>query len=85
MTRRLTATLLIFAAVLATVALSVFSYPAVLDESASTVLAAFRDSQSAVRGSFLILALSAALLAPIAIGVGRLSLKRAVQSEVPDR
>ena len=72
-----TAILLILAAVLANVAFaalgSVFNYPDVLDEPAGKVLASFRDNQGAVSGWFLVLALSAALLAPVAIGVGRLS------------
>ena len=54
-----------------------------LDEPAGQVLAAFRDNQSAVSGWFSVLALSAALLAPIAIGVGRLSSQRAMRIAVP--
>ena len=72
-----TAILLILAAVLANVAFSalgsIFNYPDVLDEPAGEVLASFRDNQGAVSAWFSVLALSAALLAPIAIGVGRLS------------
>ncbi|MEA2363812.1 MAG: hypothetical protein QOD71_2957 [Thermoleophilaceae bacterium] len=87
MNRKLTATLLILAAVLANVGFSalgsLFNYPDVLDEPAGKVLAAFRDDQSAVSGWFSVLALSAALLAPIAIGVGRLSSKRAMRIAVP--
>ena len=78
MNRKLTATLLILAAVLANVGFtalgSIFNYPDVLDEPAGKVLAAFRDSQGAV--SALVPRCSRsrpALLAPIAIGVGRLS------------
>jgi hypothetical protein len=77
MTPRRTAALLIVAAVLANVAFtalgSIFNYPDVLDEPAGDVLASFRDHQDAVSGWFAVLALSAALLAPIAIGVGRLT------------
>ena len=77
MNRKLTASLLILAAVLANVGFtalgSIFNYPDVLDEPAGKVLAAFRDNEGAVSGWFSVLALSAALLAPIAIGVGRLS------------
>ena len=84
---RLTASLLIVAAVLANAAFtalgSVFNYPDVLDEPAGQVLAAFRDNQSVVSGWFSVLALSAALMAPIAIGVGRLSSKRAMRIAVP--
>jgi hypothetical protein len=47
------------------------------------VLAAFRDDQGAVSAWFAILALSAALMAPIAIGVGRLSSARAMRIAVP--
>jgi hypothetical protein len=87
MNYRLTASLLILAAVLANAAFtalgSVFNYPDVLDEPAGQVLAAFRDNQSAVSGWFSVLALSAALMAPIAIGVGRLSPKRAMRIAVP--
>ena len=77
MNAKLTAALLILAAVLANVGFtalgSIFNYPDVLDEPAGKVLAAFRDHQGAVSAWFSVLALSAALLAPIAIGVGRLS------------
>jgi hypothetical protein len=82
MTPRLTAVLLILAAVLANVAFtalgSIFNYPDVLDEPAGDVLASFRAHQGAVSAWFSVLALSAALLAPIAIGVGRLSSERAM-------
>ena len=87
MNRKLTATLLILAAVLANVGFtalgSIFNYPDVLDEPAGKVLASFRDSQGAVSGWFLVLAFSAALLAPIAIGVGRLSAHKAMRIAVP--
>jgi hypothetical protein len=87
MNAKLTAALLILAAVLANVAFaalgSIFNYPDVLDEPAGKVLAAFRDDQTAVSGWFSVLALSAALLAPIAIGVGRLSSQRAMRVAVP--
>jgi Domain of unknown function (DUF4386) len=87
MNKKLTASLLILAALLANVAFtalgSVFNYPDVLDEPAGEVLAAFRDDEGAVRGWFAVLALSAALLAPVAIGVGRLSTARAMRIAVP--
>jgi Domain of unknown function (DUF4386) len=87
MNPRLTASLLILAAVLANAGFtalgSIFNYPDVLDEPAGRVLASFRDHQSAVSGWFSLLALSAALLAPIAIGVGRLSRARAMRIAVP--
>ena len=86
MNAKLTASLLILAAVLANVGFtalgSIFNYPDVLDEPAGQVLAAFRDDQGAVSAWFSVLALSAALLAPIAIGVGRLSSHRAMRVAV---
>ena len=87
MNAKLTAAVLILAAVLANVAFaalgSIFNYPDVLDEPAGKVLAAFRDDQTAVSGWFSVLALSAALLAPVAIGVGRLSSHRVMRIAVP--
>ena len=62
MNRKLTATLLILAAVLANVGFtalgSIFNYPDVLDEPAGKVLASFREHEGAVRGWFLVLAFS---------------------------
>src|SRR4051812_50118909 len=87
MNRKLTATLLVLAAVLANVAFtalgSIFNYPDVLDEPAGKVLTAFGDNEAAVSGWFLVLALSAGLLAPIAIGLGGLSTKRAMRVAGP--
>ena len=87
MTPKLTAVLLILAAVLANVAFtalgSIFNYPDVLDEPARAVLADFRAHEGAVSAWFTVLALSAALMAPIAIGVGRLSGERAMRLAVP--
>jgi hypothetical protein len=87
MSAKLTASLLILAAVLANVAFtalgSIFNYPDVLDEPAAKVLVAFRSDQGAVSAWFSVLALSAALLAPVAIGVGRLSSARAMRIAVP--
>jgi hypothetical protein len=81
-----TAWLLIAAAVLANVAFtalgSIFNYPDVLDEPAAQVLVAFKAHQGAVSAWFTVLALSAALLAPIALGVGRLSPARAMRIAV---
>ena len=86
MSPRLTAFLLILAAVLANVAFtalgSIFNYPDVLDEPARRVLASFRDHEGAVSAWFSVLALSAALLAPIAVGVGPLSSARAMRAAV---
>jgi hypothetical protein len=87
MNRKLTAALLVLAAVLANVAFtalgSIFNYPDVLDEPAGRILASFSDDESAISGWFVVLALSAALLAPIAIGVGRMSTSRAMRIAVP--
>jgi len=86
MSRKLTASLLITAAVLANAAFtalgSIFNYPDVLDEPAADVLATFRVHEGAISVWFAVLALSAALLAPIAIGVGRLSAHRAMRLAV---
>jgi uncharacterized protein DUF4386 len=86
MNRKLTAVLLILAAVLANLAFtalgSIFNYPDVLDEPAGQVLASFREHESAVSAWFAVLALSAALFAPIAIGVGRLSTARPMRYAV---
>jgi hypothetical protein len=87
MTPRRTAALMLAAALLANVAFaglgSVFDYPDVLTQPADDVLARFRASQSAVVAGFLALALGAAMLAPVAIGVGRLTESRAMRWAVP--
>ena len=87
MNRKLTAFLLIIAAVLANVAFtalgSIFNYPDVLDEPAGSVLADFSANEGAVSAWFTVLALSAALMAPIAIGVGKFSAARAMRLAVP--
>lgn len=87
MNRKLTAALLLTAAVLTNVAFtalgSVFNYPDVLKEPVEEVLAAFRDSPGAVTGWFIVLAVSAALFAPIAVGVGRLSTRPEMRLAVP--
>jgi hypothetical protein len=62
---------------------NVFNYPDILKEPVDDVLAAFRASQAAVTGWFALLALSAARFAPIAVGVGRLSTRRAMRLAVP--
>jgi hypothetical protein len=76
MSARVTALLLIAAAVLANVAFTglttVFDHPDILTRPPADVLALFASNQGAVITWFLLLALSAALLAPIAFGVGRL-------------
>jgi Domain of unknown function (DUF4386) len=87
MNRKLTATLLIAAAVLTNAAFTVlgtvFNYPDVLKDPVEEVLAKFRASQNAVTLWFAVLAFSAALFAPIAIGVGRLSSHWAMRVAVP--
>jgi hypothetical protein len=83
---KLTAALLILAAVLANIGFtalgSIFNYPDVLDEPAGKVLASFRAHEGAVSAWFSVLALSSALLAPIAIGVGRMSDERTMRLAV---
>ena len=87
MSRKVTAALLITAAVLTNAAFTVlgmvFNYPDVLKEPVEEVLAQFRASQNAVMFWFAVLAVSAALFAPIAIGVGRLSSHWAMRVAVP--
>jgi hypothetical protein len=87
MTSRLTAALLLTAAVLTngafTVLGSVFNYPDVLKEPIEDILVAFRASQTTIVVWFAVMALSAALLIPIAVGVGRLSSSRAMRVAVP--
>ena len=87
MNRKLTAALLVTAAIATNAAFtalgSVFDYPDVLEHPADEVLAAFRASQGAVTAWFGVMALSAALFAPIAIGVGRLSARRSMRWAVP--
>lgn len=87
MNRKTTAVLLLAAAVLTNAAFtvlgSVFSYPDVLKEPTSEILASFREHQGAVTFWFAVMAVSAGLFAPIAIGVGRLSSHPAMRVAVP--
>ena len=87
MNRTLTAALLVAAAVLTNAAFTVlgslFNYPDVLKEPTAAILASFRAHQGAVTFWFAVMAVSAALFAPIAIGVGRLSTHRAMRWAVP--
>ena len=87
MNRKITAALLVAAAVLTNVAFTalgtVFDYPDVLKQPVDDILTAFRASQTAVTTWFTVLALSAALFAPIAVGVGRLSAAPAMRVAVP--
>jgi hypothetical protein len=52
---------------------SVFEYPQILDEPTADILALFREHQAAVTGWFLVLAVSAALMAPAGIWLGRIA------------
>jgi hypothetical protein len=73
--RRLVAGLLVAAVVLANAAFiglgSVFEYPDVLQEPAADILASFREDEGLIITFFVLLACSAALLAPIAVLLGR--------------
>lgn len=84
---KVTAGLLVAAAVLTnagfTVLGDVFNYPDVLKEPSAVVLRRFHEHQGTVSAWFAVLALSAALFAPIAIGVGRLRNDRAMRWAVP--
>jgi len=86
MNRKLTAVLLIAAAVLTNGAFTalgtVFDYPDILKQPTTEVLAAFRAHQTAVSAWFTVMALSAALFAPIAGGVGRLAAGRTMRLAV---
>jgi Domain of unknown function (DUF4386) len=87
MNRKTTAILLLTAAVLTNAAFTVlgavFDYPDVLKDPTSQILASFREHQGAVMFWFAVMAISSALFAPIAIGVGRLSTHRAMRAAVP--
>jgi hypothetical protein len=87
MNKMWTAALLIVAAVLTNAAFTVlgtvFNYPDILSEPVEDILAAFRAHQTAVVGWFAVMAFSAALFAPIAIGVGRMSTHWAMRIAVP--
>jgi hypothetical protein len=51
---------------------SIFDYPAVLDEPTAEILASFHEHQAGVMAWFAVLTLSAALLAPVGIILGRI-------------
>ena len=86
MNRKLTAVLLITAAVLTNVAFtalgSIFDYPDILKKPAADILTAFRADQGPIVAWFSVLTLSAALFAPIAAGVGRLSRRPVMRAAV---
>ncbi|MGZ5403890.1 MAG: DUF4386 family protein [Nocardioides sp.] len=52
---------------------SVFEYPQILEEPTADILALFRQHQDTVMGWFLVLAISAALMAPAGIWLGRIA------------
>ena len=87
MTRKLTAITLIAAAVLTNAGFtalgSIFSYPDVLKEPTGEILDRFRENQTSVSIWFALLAASALLFAPIAIGVGKLRDDRWMKLAVP--
>ncbi len=86
MNPRLTAALLITAAVLTNAAFTVLGTvfnPDILAEPVEDILAAFRAHQSAVVAWFAVMVLASALFAPIAVGVGRPSTHRAMRIAVP--
>jgi hypothetical protein len=76
-TRRLTAATMASAAILAgagfTALGSIFNYPKVLQSPAAGILAAYRQHGFAISAWFLVLVLSAALLGPAGVGLGRLA------------
>jgi hypothetical protein len=83
MNRKLTAAAIVTAAVLTNVGFTMlgssFNYPDVLKERTADILASFREHQSGVAFWFSVLAISAALFAPIAIGVGKLRSDRTMR------
>lgn len=87
MNRKLTAIALISAAILTNAGFaalgSIFNYPDVLKEPTTEILDRFRENQTSVSIWFTVLALSAALFAPIAIGVGKLRDNRWMGYAVP--
>ena len=76
-TARLAAAALITASALAIAGLtalgSVFEYPQILEEPTADILALYREHQAAVTGWFLVLVISAAMLAPAGLLLGRLA------------
>jgi len=52
---------------------SVFEYPQILEEPTTDILALFREHRGTVMGWFLVLAISAALMAPAGIWLGRIA------------
>jgi uncharacterized protein DUF4386 len=87
MNRKLTAIALITAALLTNAGFtalgSIFNYPDVLKEPTAEILVRFREHQASVSTWFAILAVSAALFAPIAVGIGKLRSDRWMKVAVP--
>lgn len=85
--RRITAALLIAGAAAVNVAFlglgAVFDYPNVLNKPPAEVLATFHADQWVIGGWFLLLAIGAGLLAPIALRVGRLGTSTALRASIP--
>ena len=52
---------------------SIFDYPKILDEPTTEILTLFRENQGAISAWFLVLAISAGLLAPVGLLLGRLA------------
>ena len=52
---------------------SIFEYPQILEEPTADILALFREHQGAVMAWFLVLVISAALMAPAGIWLGRIA------------
>lgn len=77
LSRRLAAALLVLAVVLANAAFlglgSIFEYPDILQQPAAEIFAEFRADETAIIALFATLAVAAALLAPIALLLGRLA------------
>jgi len=77
LSRRLVAALLVLAVVLVNAAFvglgSIFEYPDILQQPTTEILAKFRADEAAIIGLFVTLAVGAALLAPIALLLGRLA------------
>jgi len=75
--RRAVIVLIVVAVVLANAAFiglgSVFSYPDILQEPPGEILTEFRADEGTIVALFIMLALSAALLAPIAVLLGRMA------------
>jgi len=76
-TRRIAAAAMAGAATLAiagfTALGSIFDYPQILKEPVDDILASYRENQAAISGWFLALVVSAALLAPVGILLGRIA------------